>query len=133
MRTQQFLDRKGIKGIKVDKGDDGTSLKLLGTKATVDDLPDSDNEQGDMWIVEADGNAYAWDGSAWNNVGDITGPKGDSGTIVVAGTETLPAGSDAEVTDSDSDPSNANLTFKIPKGDTGAKGDAATDYCWYCN
>lgn len=60
----------------------------------------------------------------WTNNGNLPNPspvnlKGPSGTVSVAGTQTLPAGSDASVTNSGT-PTDARLTFKIPKGDTGA-------------
>ena len=60
----------------------------------------------------------------WTNNGNLPNPspvnlKGPSGTVSVAGTETLPAGSDASVTNSGT-ATDAKLTFKIPKGDTGA-------------
>lgn len=60
-------------------GEDGTSFVLKGTKATVGDLPVSGNAVGDIWIVTADGNGYAWDGDSWNNVGSIQGPEGAAG------------------------------------------------------
>lgn len=60
----------------------------------------------------------------WTNNGNLPNPspvnlKGPSGTVSVAGTETLPAGSDASVTNSGT-PTDARLTFRIPKGDPGA-------------
>lgn len=60
----------------------------------------------------------------WTNDSNLPNPspvnlKGPSGTVTVIGTETLPAGSDASVTNSGT-ATDAKLTFKIPKGDTGA-------------
>ena len=48
----------------------------------------------------------------------IPGRKGDRSTVEVAGTETLPAGSPAEVTN-EGDEHDAKFRFKIPKGQTG--------------
>ena len=48
----------------------------------------------------------------------IPGRKGDRSTVSVAGTETLPAGSPAEVTN-EGDEHDAKFRFKIPKGQTG--------------
>lgn len=62
------------------------------------------------------------------NTGGPAGPKGDKGdqgdaaTITVGGTSTLPAGSNASVTNVGSQ-SAAVLNFAIPKGDKGDKGD----------
>jgi hypothetical protein len=67
-----------------------------------------------------------WDGAAWVS---LKGPKGDngnpgaSGTITIAGVTALAAGATPTVTDSNADPSIANLTFGIP---VGAAGAAAT-------
>lgn len=58
----------------------------------------------------------------------VPGRDGESATIEVASTSTLPAGSAATVTNVGSS-SQARLAFGIPKGDTGAAGadgDAAT-------
>ena len=58
----------------------------------------------------------------------VPGRDGESATIEVASTTTLPAGSSATVENVGTD-SSARLAFGIPKGDTGAAGadgDAAT-------
>ena len=54
----------------------GTGITLLGTVPTVNDLPTTNNNVGDLYIVAASGDGYAWDGSQWNNVGAIQGPLG---------------------------------------------------------
>lgn len=67
-----------------------------------------------------------WDGTAWVS---LKGPKGDNGipgtgaTVTIAGVTALAAGATPTVTDSNPDPSIANLTFGIPAG---APGTAAT-------
>lgn len=51
-------------------------LHYKGTKATVSALPASGNNTGDMWHVTADGGEYAWNGSAWEEMGseiDLSG------------------------------------------------------------
>jgi len=64
-----------------------------------------------------------WDGTAWVS---LKGPQGNngapgaSGTITIAGVNTLAPGQPATVTDSNPDPSIANLTFGIPQGAAGA-------------
>lgn len=60
---------------------------------------------------------------AWDAANSIDqGPPGPSGTVSVVATNTLPAGSAATVTDGDPSPTNAALTFGIPKGDLGPSG-----------
>lgn len=82
--------------LKGEKGDPGTSVTIKGTKDNESQLPTSGNTNGDGYIIS--GFLYVWDGSKWNNVGEIKGPKGDTG-------ETGPQGPQG------------------PKGDKGDKGD----------
>lgn len=44
-------------------------LHYKGTKASVANLPTSDNTTGDVWHITADGSEYAWDGSVWQELG----------------------------------------------------------------
>lgn len=53
-----------------------SALIYKGTKATVSALPSSGNTTGDVWHVTADGAEYAWNGSAWEELGtaiDLSG------------------------------------------------------------
>jgi hypothetical protein len=64
-----------------------------------------------------------WDGTAWVSLKGPTGNNGAPGTaatVTIAGVTTLAAGQPATVTDSNADPSIANLTFGIPQGAAGA-------------
>ncbi|MDU7339050.1 MAG: hypothetical protein E7L17_13155 [Clostridium sp.] len=95
-------------------------------------------------------NVYQWDipTSAWINVGQIQGPKGDSGlngadgengaaaTITVGTVSTGAAGTSASITNVGTSAA-AVFNFTIPrgdkgeqgvKGDTGAKGDDGTSF-----
>lgn len=52
------------------------AMNYKGTKATTSALPVSGNEQGDVWHVTADGAEWAWNGSAWEELGtavDLSG------------------------------------------------------------
>lgn len=44
-------------------------LVWKGTKATVSELPSTGNKTGDVWYVTADDSEYAWNGSAWEDIG----------------------------------------------------------------
>ena len=51
-------------------------LHYKGTKANVSALPSSGNVTGDVWHVTADSSEWAWDGSAWQELGttvDLSG------------------------------------------------------------
>ncbi len=64
-----------------------------------------------------------WDGTTWVSLRGPTGNTGAPGTgatVTIAGVNTLAAGQPATVTDSNPDPSIANLTFNIPQGAAGA-------------
>lgn len=50
------------------------AMEYKGTKATVADLPASGNSTGDTWHVTADGAEYAWNGSAWEELGRAVDP-----------------------------------------------------------
>lgn len=86
---------QGPQGIQGVKGDDGASVTLKGAVATPSDLPMTGNTEGDLYVAQSDGNGYVWDGSAWINVGQIRGPKGDTGAQGPAGP--APAGTGAVV------------------------------------
>jgi hypothetical protein len=88
--------------LKGEKGDPGTSVTIKGTKDNESQLPASGNTNGDGYIIS--GFLYVWDGSKWNNVGEIKGPKGDKGDKGDTG-ETGPQGPQG------------------PQGDKGDKGD----------
>ena len=77
---------KGDTGPQGPKGDDGTGVTILGSYATADDLAAAHptGNVGDSYLV--DGSLYVWsetDGS-WQNVGNIKGPKGDTGSSGVS-------------------------------------------------
>ncbi len=69
----------GPQGPQGPAGQDGTGISIQGTVATTNDLPGNGNNQGDLYIVAADGNGYVWDGNMWTNVGQIQGPQGPQG------------------------------------------------------
>ena len=67
----------GDPGIAGADGSNGTSVVILGSKATVGDLPPSGDAIGDGYLVN--GYLHVWDGTNWINVGLIQGPKGLDG------------------------------------------------------
>ncbi len=63
------LDAFGAADTYALKTDLAGLYKYKGQKATVAALPDSGNTAGDVWDVAADGHNYAWNGSAWDDLG----------------------------------------------------------------
>ena len=82
---QGAIGPQGPQGIQGLQGDQGIGVRLLGTKATVPDLPDTGNVAGDSWIVSADEDLYTWDGDSWVDVGQIVGPQGAQGIQGIQG------------------------------------------------
>ena len=68
-----------IQGAKGEKGDDGTSVTILGSYPSYADLiaAHPTGSLGDAYMVGAD--LYVWSGSAWEDVGQIQGPQGPTG------------------------------------------------------
>lgn len=52
------------------------AMNYKGTKATTSALPTSGNAQGDVWHVTADGSEWAWNGSAWEELGSAVDLSG---------------------------------------------------------
>jgi len=67
-------------------GAGATAFEVLGTVATVGDLPGGAT-QGDVYLVEANDNFYVWDGSAWSSLGTLAGPQGPTGATGAAGAD----------------------------------------------
>ena len=71
-----------IAGAKGDRGEDGTSTKILGSYDTYEELVEAhplDNENGDAYLIQGD--LYVWTGTQFENVGQIKGEDGESAHI----------------------------------------------------
>lgn len=70
---------KGPQGIRGPQGDTGAPLSIKGSFPTLDELQEQHpvGQLGDAYMVGT--HLYSWNGSAWQDVGDIKGPKGDKG------------------------------------------------------
>lgn len=95
---------KGAKGDQGDvgpKGETGAPLSIKGSFPTLDELQEQHpvGQLGDAYMVGT--HLYSWNGSAWQDVGDIKGPKGDKGDVGPQGVQGVQG----------------------PKGDAGAKGE----------
>ena len=92
---------QGIKGDTGDtgpKGDTGSSITIKGSYNSYEELINEHptGNEGDGYLVN--GNLYIWNGTVWENVGNIKGEKGDRGDTGLQG-------------------------LKGEKGDTGVKGE----------
>jgi hypothetical protein len=76
---------RGLQGIVGPTGPQGLSINFRGTVATQSDLPASGNTLNDAYITLDTKNAFVWNGSIFQNIGPIVGPKGDQGEQGVTG------------------------------------------------
>ncbi|BCM95211.1 putative tail fiber protein [Burkholderia phage FLC6] len=67
----------GATGPQGGQGPAGNPMKPKGTVANVGALPSSGNSVGDSYGVQ--GHLYSWDGAAWVDMGNLTGPAGATG------------------------------------------------------
>lgn len=62
-------------------GEDGTSVSIVGSVPSADDLPDdlTEDDAGDGYITSDTGHLWVWDGDSWSDAGAIQGPPGPPG------------------------------------------------------
>ena len=71
---------KGDQGPAGEKGADGTSVSITGSVENADALATIVNPaKGDGYITNNDGHLHVYNGTAFVDVGEIRGPKGDKG------------------------------------------------------
>jgi hypothetical protein len=79
---------QGEQGPQGDPGNDGTSVIILGSVPDFVDLPTWGNlTYGEGFIIQATGNLAVYDGSNFQDVGTIKGPKGDKGETGATGSQ----------------------------------------------
>jgi hypothetical protein len=61
-------------------GENSTSINFLGSVADEESLPTTGNTQNDAYVLEDTLEIYAWDGTDWNNLGNLLGPTGVAGS-----------------------------------------------------
>lgn len=116
---------------KGDQGDPGTGLTLLGTYATLADLQAAHptGQRGNAYFVGDDttGYVYLWDPdtTAWVNIGELKGPKGNTGATPSLSIGTVQTGSPSAVTITGTTDYPV-LNFTLEQGDKGDTGNAGT-------
>jgi len=68
-------------------GQDGTSVTIEGSVAMASALPNNltGDDAGTGYLTEDDGHLHVWSGTAWVDVGEVRGPKGDDGAVGATG------------------------------------------------
>ena len=114
---------------KGEQGDPGTGLNLKGSYATLSDLETAHptGSRGDAYFVEDDECVYLWDvdSAEWTNIGELKGPKGDTGAMPSISIGTVTTGQTSSVTITGTAEYPA-LNFVLEKGDKGDTGSSGT-------
>ena len=63
-------------------GKDGTSVNIIGSYDSPNELPTTNNSKGDAYLIE--GHLYIWDGLKWKDNGNIQGPAGKDGDTITS-------------------------------------------------
>ena len=134
------------RGDKGDKGDIGQGILIKGSVPNHASLPATGNTPGDVWVTSDTSHGWAWNGTAWVDIGPIQGPPGATGpsgadgsdgapgapgapgaaaTVAAGPTVTSAPGTNAAVINTGSS-SAAVFAFTIPRGDVGQQGPAGT-------
>ncbi len=100
---------QGVPGPEGPKGDQGTGINVVGSVADVSELPTM-GSIGDLYISQDDGHGHVWNGTGFDDIGEIKGPKGDAGPKGDEG-EQGPQGPQGEI------------GSQGPKGDKGDQGE----------
>lgn len=116
---------------KGDQGDPGTGLTLLDTYATYEELiaAHPTGQRGQAYFVgdSTEGVVYLWSAteSAWVNVGELKGQKGDQGDAATITVGTVTEGNTMAVENVGTS-TEAVFNFTLVKGDKGDQGNAGT-------
>ena len=113
----------GKTGPKGDTGDTGAGVTIKGSYNTYAELiaEHPTGDEGDSYLVN--GFLYVWNGTAWENVGNIKGEKGDTGDTGASGFSPIVNvdHSTGQIVITTEDGS-ATISFDELKGDTGPQG-----------
>jgi len=102
-------------------GKDGTSVQIVGSVPTAASLPTNltPADAGDGYITTDNGHLHVWSGTAWTDVGTITGPPGPTGPQG-------PKGNTGNTGSTGPQGSQGNAGAQGPKGDPGPTGNTGS-------
>jgi hypothetical protein len=111
---------KGDTGDTGPAGANGTSIVIKGAVLTADLLPLT-SEVGDLFVITSTGDGYFWNGTTWEFLGTIRGPKGDTGNTGETGSQGI-QGIQGLKGDTGNTGATGEQGIQGIKGDTGATG-----------
>ena len=121
----------GPAGPKGDTGATGTGITIKGSYNSYEELiaEHPTGNDGDSYLVN--GSLYVWNGTTWENVGNIKGDKGDTGETGAKGDtgtkgDTGVKGDTGDAFTFEDFTPEQLASLKGPKGDTGEKGQTGS-------
>jgi len=115
----------GADGATGPAGIDGTGVTVVGSVSSSSFLnPSYAGSVGDMFIAQDTGSGHVWDGSTWNNVGQIQGPAGVTGPVGPTGPQGVDGPTGPAGPEGPEGPAGANGLSGLtgPSGPTGPEG-----------
>ena len=93
-----YTGSRGLQGYTGSQGIQGDGLVILGKLTDTTELPyPYTGNKGDGYLIGTE--LYTWDGDTWNNVGDIVGPRGYTGSQGERGLDLINTANDVDVTE----------------------------------
>ncbi len=116
----------GPTGPTGSQGPQGTSFTVKGTVSLTADLPTTGNAIGDSYVVLEDGgHLWVWDGTQFDDIGQVVGPTGPTGAASTVAGPTGPTGAFAY--------SSETPPVGAANGDAWFNPADGSAYIWYDN
>ncbi len=75
---------QGEQGLQGPQGEKGTGINVRGSVSDLTELP-SNASIGDLFITQNDGHGHIWNGTEFDDIGEIKGPSGETGPQGIIG------------------------------------------------
>ena len=122
-----WVDGDDVSNITFDKitGSDGTSVNILGAVDSESELPATGNSPGDGYLIN--GVLFVWNGTGWENVGNIQGPQGPQGVSLYTWVKYADDENGAAMVDNSSEKAYIGMAFNKT---TATESTNPADYAW---
>ena len=122
-----WVDGDDVSNITFDKitGSDGTSVNILGAVDSESELPATGNSPGDGYLIN--GVLFVWNGTGWENVGNIQGPRGEQGVSLYTWVKYADDENGAAMVDNSSEKAYIGMAFNKT---TATESTNPADYAW---
>ena len=122
-----WVDGDDVSNITFDKitGSDGTSVNILGAVDSESELPATGNSPGDGYLIN--GVLFVWNGTGWENVGNIQGPQGEQGVSLYTWVKYADDENGTAMVDNSSEKAYIGMAFNKT---TATESTNPADYAW---